>query len=233
MAKLFNSVKRATVTETIVEQVKGLIIDGQLLAGQKLPSERELAEEFRVGRSSVREATSALVALGVAQVRQGEGVYIRPDFPDSVINSIDWSALMLRGQIADLIETRRAIELAIIRLATERAAQSDIRELLRLAHEMSISLDIESFIERDLEFHLALAQCSQNMVMYSVIQGIQQLMRKSMYQVLQRDDMRQIAVEQHRGIAEAISQGDAARAMGAMEEHLMKDVRFFSDREET
>ena len=128
MAKLFNSVKRATVAETIVAQVKDLIIDGQLIAGQKLPSERELAEEFSVGRSSVREATSALVALGVAQARQGEGVFIRPDFPESVINSMDWSALMLRGQIADLIETRRAIELAIVRLATERAAQSDIRE---------------------------------------------------------------------------------------------------------
>ncbi|MCY4070469.1 MAG: FadR/GntR family transcriptional regulator [Chloroflexi bacterium] len=233
MAKLFNSVKRATVAETIVEQVIDLIIDGQLIAGQKLPSERELAEEFSVGRSSVREATSALVALGVAQVRQGEGVYIRPDFPESVINSIDWSTLMLRGQIADLIETRRAIELAIVRLATERAAQSEIRELLRLANKMHISLDIESFIDRDLEFHLALAQSSQNMVMYSVIQGIQQLMRKSMYQVLQRDDMRRIAIEQHRDIAEAISEGDAERAMGAMEEHLMKDVRFFNERGET
>ncbi len=109
MSKLFNSVKRATVAETIVEQVKELIIDGQLTPGQKLPSERELAEELKVGRSSVREATSALVALGVAQVRQGEGVFIRPDFPDSVIHNIEWSAYLLRGQMEDLIETRLAI----------------------------------------------------------------------------------------------------------------------------
>ena len=232
MAKLFNSVKRATVAEAIVEQVKDLIIEGQLTAGQKLPSERELAEELKVGRSSVREATSALVALGVAQARQGEGVYIRPDFPESVINSIDWSALMLRGQIADLIETRRAIEVAIVRLASERATQSDKRKLLRLGKEMRVSLDIESFIERDLEFHLALAQSSQNMVMCNVIQGIQQLMRKSMSQVLRREDMRRIAVEQHRVIAAAIGQGDVERAVRTMEEHLMKDVRFFSEREE-
>ena len=231
MAKLFNSVKRATVAETIVEQVKGLIIDGQLTPGQKLPTERELAESLRVGRSSVREATSALVALGVAQARQGEGVFIRPDFPESVINSIDWSALMLRGQIADLIETRRAIELAIVRLATERATQSDRRELNRLADAMNVSLDIDSFIERDLEFHLALAKSSQNMVMYNVIQGIQQLMRKSMTQVLQREDMRQIAVDQHRVIAAAIRDGDGERAAGAMEAHLLKDLRYFSERE--
>ncbi|MCY4538764.1 MAG: FadR/GntR family transcriptional regulator [Chloroflexi bacterium] len=231
MTKLFNSVKRATVAETIVEQVKDLIIDGQLTAGQKLPSERELAEELKVGRSSVREATSALVALGVAQVRQGEGVFIRSDFPDSVIDSIDWSALMLRGQIEDLIETRLVVELAIVRLATERAAQSTRRELLQMANEMRVSLDIETFIARDLEFHLALAKASQNLVMYKVIQGVQQLMRKSMSQVLRRQDMRQIAVEQHRVIATAIGQGDVDKAVATMEEHLLKDVRFYSERE--
>lgn len=231
MAKLFNSVKRATVAETIVEQVKDLIIDGQLTAGQKLPSERELAEELKVGRSSVREATSALVALGVAQVRQGEGVFIRSDFPDSVIDSIDWSALMLRGQIEDLIETRLVIELAIVRLATERAALSTRRELLQMANEMRVSLDIETFIARDLEFHLALAKASQNLVMYKVIQGVQQLMRKSMSQVLRRADMRQIAVEQHRVIATAIDQGDVDKAVATMEAHLLKDVRFYSERE--
>ena len=121
MAKLFNHVKRLTVSETIVEQVKDLIIESQLTAGQKLPSERELAEELSVGRSSVREATSALVALGIAQVRQGEGVYIRPDYPNSVIDNFDWTSLMLRGQIDDLVETRLAIELETVRLATERA----------------------------------------------------------------------------------------------------------------
>jgi len=157
---------------------------------------------------------------------------IRPDFPASVINSINWSALMLRGQIADLIETRRVIELAIVRLATERAERSDKQELIRLADEMRVSLDIESFIERDLEFHLALAQSSKNMVMYNVVQGIQQLMRRSMSHVLRREDMRRIAVEQHRVIAAAISDGDADRAARAMEEHLMKDLRFFSEREE-
>lgn len=129
MTKLFNHVKRLSVTETIVEQVKGMMIDGQLTPGQKLPSERELAEELRVGRSSVREATSALVAMGVAQVRQGEGVFIRPDFPESVINNIEWSSLFLRGQIKDLVETRLAVEVAIVSLATQRASLQTRNEL--------------------------------------------------------------------------------------------------------
>ena len=229
MAKLFNHVKRATVAETIVAQVKHLIIEGQLTAGQKLPSERELAEELSVGRSSVREATSALVALGVAQVRQGEGVYIRPDFPDSVINNIEWTSLMLRGQIEDLIETRLAIELSTVRLATQRASKHSRNEIHRLAHEMDVSMEIETFIERDLSFHLALANASQNMVMHSVIRGIQQLMRRSMQQVLQSERMREIAIKQHIDIARAICDRDEESAVTAMEAHLNKDIRFFSE----
>ena len=228
MSKLFNSVKRATVTETIVEQVKDLIIAGQLTAGQKLPSERELAEELSVGRSSVREATSALVALGVAQVRQGEGVFIRPDFPDSVIHNIEWSAYLLRGQMEDLIETRLAIELTTARLASERASQADRQELRRLAYAMQVGMPLDSFIERDVEFHLSLASASQNKVMHSVVQGVQQLMRKSMSQVLRHDDMREISVGQHRLIADAVCDGDAETAVRTMEAHLMKDVRYFN-----
>jgi GntR family transcriptional repressor for pyruvate dehydrogenase complex len=229
MSKLFSHVKRATVSETIVEQVKDLIIDGQLTAGQKLPSERELAEELRVGRSSVREATSALVAMGVAQVRQGEGVYIRPDFPESVIDKFDWSALMLRGQLDDLVETRLAIEQATVRLAAERASAQTRKELRRLAQLMDVNTEIDAFIEDDLRFHLALAEASQNAVMHSVIHGIQQLMRRSMFKVLQRREMRELALSQHHRIADAIVLGDVTRAVEAMEAHLMKDVRFINE----
>ena len=227
MTKLFDHVKRSTVSETIVEQVKELIIDGQLTAGQKLPSERELAEELRVGRSSVREATSALVAMGVAQVRQGEGVYIRPDFPDSIINNIEWTSLFLRGQIKDLVETRLALELAIVRLATQRASQETRMELCRLAQAVEVSMEIDAFIEGDLRFHLALATASQNAVMQSVVHGIQQLMRRSMAQVLQKRQMRELAVQQHHTIAEAIRTGDVEAAVRSMEENLMKDVTYF------
>ena len=94
---MFEEVKKLTVAETIVNQVKERILEGQLIPGQKLPSERELAEQLSVGRSSVREATSAMVALGIVEIRPGEGVFIRTDFPRSTIASIEWSSLMLTG----------------------------------------------------------------------------------------------------------------------------------------
>jgi len=230
MPSLFNQVKRLTVAETIVEQVKQLIVQGQLTSGQKLPSERELAEELGVGRSSVREATSALVALGIAEVRQGEGVFIRPDFPKSILDNVDWTSLMIRGQVNDLIETRLAIELSIVRLATQRASETAKTHLYELAYEMDASMEIDRFIQLDLRFHLTLASASQNIVMHSVIHGIQQLMKSSMLQVLQNDNMREIATQQHRVIATAIRDCDEEAAVLAMQEHLMKDARFLKNR---
>lgn len=228
MPTLFNQVKRLTVAETIVEQVKQLIFDGQLSPGQKLPSERELAEELGVGRSSVREATSALVALGIAEVKQGEGVFIRLDFPRSVLDNVDWTSLMLRGQVNDLIETRLAIELSTARLATKRASEKVRHELYEIAYGMDAAMKIEDFIEQDLRFHLTLAKASQNMVMHSVIHGIQQLMYASMLQVLQNNDLRETAARQHRIIATAVRDKDVDSAVKAMQEHLMKDIRFFN-----
>ena len=138
---------------------------------------------------------------------------------------------MLRGQIDDLVETRLAIELETVRLATERASQNSRSELHQLAYELEVSMEIETFIERDLRFHLTLAKASQNIVMHRVVYGIQQLMRKSMLQVLQRENMRGIAVMQHRAIAEAIYNGDVETAVQVMQEHLMKDVKFFNEQD--
>ena len=89
MAKLFNSVKRATVAETIVEQVKDLIIDGQLIAGQKLPSERELAEEFSVGRSyRCVEATSVWLPWALRRCGKAKAYSSGPISPSP--SSIAW-----------------------------------------------------------------------------------------------------------------------------------------------
>lgn len=109
------------MTETIVNQVKQLLLDGRLVPGQKLPSEREMAEQLRVGRSTVREAASAMVALGIVEIRPGERAYVRSDFPQSTIASASWSSLVITGHTKDLVEARRASEVATARRAAGRA----------------------------------------------------------------------------------------------------------------
>ncbi len=177
MSPMFEEVKKLTVAETIVNQVKERILEGQLIPGQKLPSERELAEQLSVGRSSVREATSAMVALGIVAIRPGEGVFIRTDFPRSTIASIEWSSLMLTGSAQDLVEARISVETATAKLAALRATAEQRRYLHRLAEQMDSTAKLEDFVGLDIAFHMTLAQASQNYVLGEIIRGIQQLMR--------------------------------------------------------
>lgn len=227
MADLFNQIKRPSVAETIVDQVKRLINQGHLEPGQKLPSERELAEQLKVGRSSVREATSALVALGIAEIRPGEGAFIRPDYPRSTLTAIEWSSFMRQGQVNDLLETRLAIEITTARNAALRATSEQRSELLTLAQQMRVDLTIDIFVELDIQFHLLLACASQNIVMHGVIDGIQTLMRDSMYRVLNDRHLRELAANQHQQMAEAIIRNDAETAETVMRQHLMKDISYF------
>jgi GntR family transcriptional repressor for pyruvate dehydrogenase complex len=228
VAALFGEIERRTVAQTIIDQVKGLILQGKLSAGQKLPSERELAGQLGVGRSSVREATSAMLAMGIIEIRPGEGAFIRDDFPQSTLESVDWSSLMLNHASNDLFEARTAIEVNTAKLAALRATPRALDRLHRIVDQFAQAADLEAFVALDLEFHLALAEASQNMVLHDIIAGIQNLMRSSMLQVLRSDRMRRLSLEQHRVLYDAVARGAAKEAAQAMRAHLEKDLDFFN-----
>lgn len=229
MTQLFDTVERRTVGQAIVDQVKDLILQGRLKPSQKLPSERELSEQLGVGRSSVREATSALLALGIIEIRPGEGVYVRADFPQSVLKSVDWSTLMLNQHSNDLFEARIAVETSTARLAALRATQEAQERLYQLCRQMAKAATLDEFITLDLEFHLALAEASENPVLRDIIAGIQNLMRSSMLHVLQSEEMRKLSLEQHRSLCEAISEGAPEKAEHVMRTHLEKDLVSFAN----
>lgn len=224
MQPLFDEVKRLNLAQTIVEQVKQLILRGQLHAGQKLPSERELADQLRVGRSSVREATSAMLALGIIEIRPGEGAFIREDFPRSMLESIAWSSLMINGHSTDLLEARMAIEVATAELAALRSTPEERRRLHELVEQMPATTSAEAMVALDLEFHLLLAQASQNIVLREIVVGLQHLMRASMLQVLKSAEIKRLAIEQHRSLCEAIDRQAATEAAQIMRAHLTKDL---------
>ncbi len=227
MTRLFGEIDRRTVAQTIVDQVKDLVRQGKLQPGQKLPSERELSGQLGVGRSSVREATSAMLAMGIIEIRPGEGAFIRPDFPQSLLDRVDWSALLGHRPARDLIEARFAIEVNTARLAARRARPEDHAALRRLVERMAAAPTVDDLITYDLQFHLTLAEASQNPVFRDILAGMQGLMRDSMRQVLQDEGLRALALEQHRRLCAAVERGAADEAEAAIRAHLDKDLSFF------
>lgn len=223
MSTLFNEVEKSTRSERIIHQVKDLILEGKLLPGQRLPSERALAEQLSVGRSSVREATRAMVALGIVEIRAGDGAYIRADFPRSTMESVEWSSLLLNGHSSDLVEARMAVECNTAKLAAARATPEARARLRALAQSLVATEELDEFIALDIAFHLALAEASQNAVLRGILGGIQQLMRSSMLRVLQSAELRRTSVQQHLALCDAVERGDSAQAEQIMLAHLNKD----------
>src|SRR5713226_5184178 len=121
-------IRRSRLYQGIVEQIEGLLEKGDLRAGDQLPPERQLAEQFQVSRASVREALRTLELLGIVETRAGGGTFVRRTSPDDLARPL--SNLIARGHtLADVIEVRGLIEPAIAASAAKRVTQEQLAEL--------------------------------------------------------------------------------------------------------
>ncbi len=163
MEEIFQAIRQHKISDQIVEQIKSLISDGKLKAGEKLPNERDFSLFLGVGRSSLREAIATLEATGFVEVRKRKGVYVR-----SLSARIIYDPLRLllqedQGKIRSLYELRRDIETA----ASYRAAQvrspaglKHLEELLARLQDSAESLSL--ILDYDFQFHLAVATLADN-----------------------------------------------------------------------
>src|SRR5439155_4866644 len=122
-------IKSTRIYQEIVRQVKQMIAEGRLESGDQLPAERELAEKFVVGRSSVREALRALESLGLVEIRPGEGTFVREVSVESLIEPLALVMASQREAIGELFEARRMIEPALAALAARRATPEELHEM--------------------------------------------------------------------------------------------------------
>lgn len=211
------------IHEKIAEQIRGHIVSGQLRPGDKLPSTRELAEKFQVGRSTIREALSGLKAMGLVESHQGEGSYVRRE----EVSMPDLQSLLLnRDTILELLEARKALEVANVALAAEKRSDSDLAAFERILATMRDNLGNEEEGERaDMAFHLTLAGATNNSIMTRLLATISAQMETAIRETrrLQMYASRSVSEQlwrEHEEIFDAIRQRDAALAQEKMKQHL-------------
>ena len=166
-------VASSKIYEQIAAQIRQQMISGKLLPGDKLPSTRELSESFQVGRSTVREALSALKAMGLVEIHQGEGIYVRKINPsDLEMPSLD-ALLMSRTTILELLEARKSLEVSNAGLAAEKRTEEDLLAFEDILVRMKNSLgDEEQGEKEDMLFHLTLARATHNSIMARLLETI-------------------------------------------------------------
>lgn len=216
-------IRREPLATEIARRLVEYLLSGQVGPGERMPSERQLAQAFGVGRSAMREAIKSLSLIGLVEVRHGDGTYLRKTDGSLLPQVIEWGLLLGEPRTRDLVEARQKIESIIAGLAAERRSEEDVAELHRLLARMEEQThtlgDPAAFVEADVGFHLRLADASRNTALRDVLAGVQALLRVWIGRVIAAGN-RDLSYREHVPIVEAVERGDAAAAQAAMEAHM-------------
>lgn len=223
----FSRIQRNKISEEIAERIKQSMLEGGMKPGEKLPSAKQLMEQFEVGRSTVREALSALQAMGWIETRQGEGSYIK-ELPlvDSLEHAMGFSSTLDKEKTMQLLEARKALESSNASIAATRSTKSDIDELQKIVDKMKEHIGDETTGEQlDIAFHLTLAEATHNHIMVQLLQTISAQMETAIKETRRLEMygnhiISQRLFEEHRAILNAIKSRDEEQARLSMLAHL-------------
>ena len=216
----FEAIRRSKVYEEVAKQIERLILT-KLQPGDKLPSERELAEMLAVSRSSIRDAIRSLELLGMVEPRQGAGTVVREISADSVVNPLATLLTRQRQSVTELLDFRKMLEPPLAaRAATHASAEevAEMEEILRRQEEKLRGGEVP--VEEDTEFHYSIAMAAENSVVLKVLDVLMDLLRETRERSLQVEGRPQKSLAGHRRILSAIKRRDAAAAEAAMRRHI-------------
>jgi len=197
------------------------LLSGSFSPGQRIPSERELAEALAVGRSGVREALKSLTLLGLLEVRPSSGTYLSSSSSSLLPQVIEWGLLLGEPRVYDLMETRSRLEVWVAELAAERRDDATVARLRDLVAVMARAEgDLSAYIEADVEFHLTIGRASGNEVLANLLNSIQSLLGVWARRVLESAGETRTSLAMHVPILEAIERRDVAAARTAMQAHM-------------
>ena len=191
---MFKPVKNMKVYEQVVDQIKEMVRVGQIKKGDKLPTERVMAEELQVSRTSIREAMRALEVVGLIESRQGAGNYIR-----------------------------EVLELSTIFLSVMRISDEELKKLGELVERFKTSRDEEENVKIDSEFHSIIVKGANNVLITNLLEGVSELVDKFISEgrraILSDERNRGKLLDFHEKIYLAIKNRDAYSAYKHMQEH--------------
>jgi len=223
---MYEPIQTERLYERIVSQIEKRIESGELKVGNQLPAERELAEQFAVSRTAVREAVKALRQKGLVEIRPGRGTFITNGTSDTIRHSL---GMLMKIGVANgsgnLVEVREILEPEIAALAATRITDEYIAAMQEAVKIMDTALDnVDVFVEADLDFHLALAEATQNPIIPILMDSIIDLLREQRKRIGLTKGGLQRGQSHHKKILDAVTRHDAQAARQAMQEHL-KQVR--------
>ncbi len=222
---MYTPIRSSRLYEQIVAQIQDRIVQGELQSGDKLPSERELTEQFGVSRTAVREAVKVLHEKGLVEIRPGSGTFVA-SVADSTTGVVrDSLGLMMETRLdkglLHLMQVRSILEPEIAAIAAAMVTEDDLPPMKRKVEIMDVAIDdADTFIEADLAFHLALARATQNPLFPILIDPIIDLLREQRRRMILNRKNAVRGQIYHKQILAAMIKRDPDAARKAMTAHM-------------
>jgi GntR family transcriptional repressor for pyruvate dehydrogenase complex len=209
----FNKVKRGSIAEEIIDLFRQKLLAGELKLGERLPTEKQLVEQLGVSRSALRETIKMMAALGVIEVRQGEGSFITREPSASLLNPLVFAVMLQAGVSRDLLELRTLLEVGYCQLASEKATDEDLHKIEQTAlyfEELAEQgdIDADSRAQADLDFHSAIIDATHNPLIIQISKTVEELFFSSIRSTISKIEGLVWGIEGHRRIIEAIKRKD-------------------------
>ncbi|GGD02017.1 FadR/GntR family transcriptional regulator [Pontibacillus salipaludis] len=223
----YKQIRARKIYEEVADSLIDMLRAGDLQPGDRLDSVESLAKSFQVGRSAIREALSALRAMGLLEMRQGEGTFVKQFDPSRFSVPVSVAFLMKQEDIKELLEVRKILEVGAVESAATHYTKEDIEAMQQALTAMEKAKGNGDLGEEaDLEFHLAIAHATHNQMLINLMNSVSEIMMETMRETrrlwLHSEQKTTTLLEEHRTIMEAIQNRDPVRAKSLMFEHLTK-----------
>lgn len=220
---MFTPIKNTKVYEQVIEQIEGMITNGVLKKGDRLPSERELVEQLGISRASIREALRSLEIIGLIESKQGEGNFIRENFDNTLFEPLSIMFMLNDCKVEEIFELRKVIEIETAALAAQKITDEEINELQILIDNMKTSEDEDERVKDDAKFHYTIAKASRNFLILSILNTVSSLIDsfiKDARKNIINNQLKDSIDNEHEEILNALKQHDPDKASESMRKHM-------------
>lgn len=216
---LFGKTKSKSSVKKVIENVISLIENTNISTGDKIPSEKQLMKKFEVSRSTIREALSALVTIGVLESRPGKGYYVRRSYQLSIYTSELITELINEDSFFDLMESRKIVEKSIFQLAAQRATKKDIKVIESALDKLkkAVEENKENINNLTTEVHFAIGQAAHNEILVGLLKQLSPMIVRK---VKQLDITSHENYKLHKELVVGIKSGKSEKAENTILEHL-------------
>ena len=228
----FEPLESTKAYQKIADQIKGMIFGGVFKSGDKLPAERQLAEQFNVGRMVVREALRVLEESGFIIIKQGSrgGAFIKPADSETAVRSISDLIRLGNVSLSELSEARIAIEMLIVELAIERMTEDELK-VIKENLEQTKSLFTTGLATKgsNANFHLLIARAAKNAIFEMVLASVIEIDLSIVDQAAPEKQSYSKHIDYHRTIYQAIKEKNVKKTQKILREHILDSHQRFAE----